>query len=160
MDLTNTKNGTLGMTTLTRSSNLEEIFYTCEEYTAHLKNALSFSQKYEKNNLHVTDRLINSFIIYCKEGYGIIIANEEMSVIFAFNESNMTSAFGHYLSKEQNKKINSKKNRQQIQNFLSSLEKNLLKTLIESSFHILSFHFRLGLILQKTSGEYSPDVFY
>ncbi|MPN35660.1 hypothetical protein SDC9_183158 [bioreactor metagenome] len=111
---------------LTKFSDLEKTLYTCEEYKAHLKNALLFSQKYENYNIHVTKDLMNDMLVYCKEGSGVIIAQEALSTIFAFNEPGMTSAFDQYLSKEQSRKTDNKKSQQQIQGFLNSLEKQNL----------------------------------
>lgn len=80
-----------------------KVCYTRDEYIAHLQNVVYLSQKYQNYCVYVTDSLFDDMIVYCKENSGVIIAQEAISTVFAFNEHAMTVAFEEYLGKELNK---------------------------------------------------------
>ncbi len=112
-----------------------QIFYTPEEYIAHLKNIIDLLNTYENYHIMITrDRHLDGSMIYVKEDIGVLVGKTLLpSIIFAINETNMTAAFWDYMNTILNKKPLSKNNRAQamaeLETLLNALELNLSKAI-------------------------------
>ncbi|RJE46863.1 MULTISPECIES: transcriptional regulator [unclassified Dehalobacter] len=73
----------------------QELYYTLEEYTAHLQHLIFLLENYENYHLRlVSKEEKKDYLIYAKDAVGVMIAKTSLPfVVFEVNESNMTSAF-------------------------------------------------------------------
>ncbi len=84
----------------------EALYYTLDEFIKHLENILMLL-RYNKNyNVCInSDNKFEGYLLYVKEDIGAIVAKTSSpSVIFAFNEGNITAGFWDYLCRKINKK--------------------------------------------------------
>ncbi len=76
------------------------LFYTPEEYRQHLQNIIRLLKTYDNYQVHLTrNKHLDGSVIYVREDVGVLVGKTlPPSVVFAVNESNMTSAFWDYLN--------------------------------------------------------------
>lgn len=72
-----------------------ELFYSPEEFVAHLQHIIYLLERYENYHVHLlSESEKQDYIIYVKDEVGVVIAKTSSpTVIFAINETNMTCAF-------------------------------------------------------------------
>lgn len=76
----------------------KEVFYTKEEFAAHLENVIRCCEAYENYQLVLSDEFEKNMLLYCKERTGTLVARTgESPIIFAFNEPSITVSFAGYL---------------------------------------------------------------
>ncbi|KAF1086679.1 hypothetical protein SPSYN_00398 [Sporotomaculum syntrophicum] len=92
------------------------IFYKPEEYRQHLLNIIQLLKNYKNYHIHLTrDKHLEGSMLYIREDVGVLLGKTmPPSVVFAFNESNMTVAFWDYMNHLINEKSQSKMNRYRI----------------------------------------------
>ncbi|NLV36102.1 MAG: transcriptional regulator [Clostridiaceae bacterium] len=74
------------------------IFYTLKEFRAHLQSIVRLLQTYDNYTVHLLASSELEGMIYAKEDVGVLFGRiTQPSVLFATNESNMTSAFWEYM---------------------------------------------------------------
>lgn len=75
-------------------------YYTPEEYKEHLENVVRLLKTHKNYHIRLTaDKQLDGSMLYAKEGVGVLVGKTTSpSVIFAVNESNMTSAFWDYMN--------------------------------------------------------------
>lgn len=72
--------------------------YTREEYQAHRAHLESLKKQYKNYRLRVADNVPDNLTLCGKDSRGILMCkNDTPSVVFGFDEPNMTSAFWEYL---------------------------------------------------------------
>lgn len=78
------------------------IVYTPAEYKLHIDHIISLLETCEHFEVYIAnEKEYEGYMLYVKEGVGVLVAIAAApSVIFAINESNMTSGFWDYLSKK------------------------------------------------------------
>ncbi|MDO4754274.1 MAG: transcriptional regulator [Bacillota bacterium] len=71
------------------------LYYTKEEFIAHLEHIIALLENFENYNIHLIERTeMHPYTIYVKEELGVIIANHtKPPVVIAIKESNMIAAF-------------------------------------------------------------------
>jgi len=113
------------------SSNMlgnQEIYYTLDEYIAHLENIQHLMNSYPNFNVYLTKEPIESrYMVYVKEDLGAIITKTSAPpVALAFNESNLTAGFWDYLSSLIGEKAyrhpNKKENSDKLREYINSLK--------------------------------------
>jgi len=79
--------------------NETQLFYTPEEYGQHLQNIIQLLKTYDNYNVHLSsDKHLEGSMLYVREDVGVLAGKTSLpSVIFAINESYMTSAFWDYM---------------------------------------------------------------
>lgn len=76
----------------------KEVFYTKDEFVAHLENVIRCCKDYKNYRLILSDEFEKNLLLYCKERTGTLIARTGASpIIFAFNEPSITVSFAGYL---------------------------------------------------------------
>jgi len=74
------------------------VFYTPEEYVAHLEQVISLRSSYENYRVVLIDRAEDRFTVYAREELGVIVAKtSQPPVVLAISESNMVAAFWDFL---------------------------------------------------------------
>lgn len=75
------------------------VYYTPEEFTAHLEHAIALFASCENYNVYLVDRPTDKrYMIYAREDLGVIVAKtSQPPVVLAINESNMTATFWDFL---------------------------------------------------------------
>ncbi len=75
------------------------VYYTPEEFTAHLEHILVLLESFENYHIHLVDKPTDDrYTVYAREEIGVIIAKtSQPPVVLAINESNMTAAFWDFL---------------------------------------------------------------
>jgi len=75
-------------------------YYTPQEYKEHLENVIILLKSHNNYHVHLTDEeQLDGSMVYVKEGVGVLVGKTTYpSVVFAVNESNMTSAFWDYMN--------------------------------------------------------------
>lgn len=75
------------------------VYYTPEEFIAHLEHILALLESFENYHVHLIDKLTEDrYTVYVREELGVIIAKTfQPSVVLAVNEVNMTAAFWDFL---------------------------------------------------------------
>ena len=77
-----------------------KMYYTAEEYEAHIRNIIALLRKYENYNLLIVDDLPVRASIYAKEFTGFILADaEDTTKYFVVNETRMTLSLWEYFNK-------------------------------------------------------------
>lgn len=71
------------------------LYYTKEEFIAHLEHIIALLENFENYNIHLIERTeMHPYTIYVKEELGVIVANHaKPPVVTAIKESNMLAAF-------------------------------------------------------------------
>jgi len=75
------------------------VYYTREEFTAHLEHVLVLLESCENYHVHLIDRPIEEhYMVYAREELGVIVAKtSHPPVVLAMSEGNMTAAFWDFL---------------------------------------------------------------
>ncbi len=91
---------------LTGIDDFAGLYYTTEEYKAHLENIVQLLQTYENYNLILKKRISHEgYTLYVKEDLGaFVFKTSSPNLIFEINENNLTSAFWDYLQANLGKK--------------------------------------------------------
>lgn len=104
------------------------LYYTAEEYKAHLENIVQLLQTYENYNLILKKRISHEgYTLYAKEDLGaFVFKTSSPNLIFEINENNLTSAFWYYLHANLGKKQRNEKQKKetikQLQAVISDLD--------------------------------------
>lgn len=97
--------------------------YSKEDLIFQLKELIELIETCENFNVVINKRENNPFILYVKEGVGLIIIKAVSPMIaFAVNESNLTAAFVDYFQRSFLKDLNRKKTLDELQKYLISLD--------------------------------------
>ncbi len=77
----------------------EAVYYTTEEFAAHLEQALSLLATCENYHVYLVNRPTEDrYMVYAREDLGVIVAKtSQPPVVLAINEGNMTAAFWDFL---------------------------------------------------------------
>lgn len=77
----------------------EAVYYTPEEFCAHLERILVLLESCENYHVHLTDRpMAARYTVYAREELGVIVAKtSQPPVVLAMSEGNMTAAFWDFL---------------------------------------------------------------
>lgn len=75
------------------------VYYTPEEFTAHLEHILALLESCENYYVHLIDKpMEDRYTVYSREELGVIVAKaSQPPVVLAINEGNMTAAFWDFL---------------------------------------------------------------
>lgn len=75
------------------------VYYTPEEFVAHLKHILALLESFKNYHIHLIDKPTEDrYTVYAREEFGVIVAKtSQPPVVLAINESNMTAAFWDFL---------------------------------------------------------------
>lgn len=72
--------------------------YTYEEYQAHRAHLETFKKQYKNYRLRAAGNVPDNLTLYGKDSRGVLMCkNDTPSIVFRFDEPNMTSAFWEYL---------------------------------------------------------------
>jgi len=76
------------------------LFYTPGEYRQHLQNIIMLLKTYDNYHVHLTrNKHLDGSMVYVREDVGVLMGKTmPPSVVFAFNEGNMTAAFWDYMN--------------------------------------------------------------
>ncbi len=108
---------------LIREDSLLHYTYSKEDLIFQLKELIELIETCENFNVVINKRENNPFILYVKEGVGLIIIKAVSPMIaFAVNESNLTAAFVDYFQRSFLKDLNRKKTLDELQKYLISLD--------------------------------------
>ena len=71
------------------------VYYTPEEFIAHLEHILALLECCENYHVHLSDKpMEDQYTVYAREELGVIVAKtSQPPVVLAINEGNMTAAF-------------------------------------------------------------------
>lgn len=107
------------------------LFYTPWEYSRHLANIIRLLKHYDNFHVHLlNEKPLEGSMVYIREDVGVLVGKTmPPSVIFAINESNMTSAFWDYMTHLIKKVPPGKRDRQQTINQLEAMVARLEETL-------------------------------
>jgi hypothetical protein len=75
------------------------VYYTREEFAAHLEQVIKLLETYENYHVHLLEHPgEDRYMVYAREDHGVIVAKtSQPPVVLAISESNMTAAFWDYL---------------------------------------------------------------
>lgn len=85
----------------------EAVYYTPQEFIAHLGHIISLLELYENYHVHFIDRpSADRYMVYAREELGVVVAKtSQPPVVLAMNEGNMTAAFWDFLKSMIDEKI-------------------------------------------------------
>lgn len=92
------------------------LFYTPQEYRAHLENIIRLLEIFPKFNLFLSRRNpLKNIRLSVKDEAGVIVAKtDHPPAVFAFNQQNMINAFHCYLEEVIGRQHQKATNRQQV----------------------------------------------
>lgn len=104
-----------------------EIYYTTEDFHAHISNIISMLETYKNYTVHIEENPEDiKSVIMVKENLGVLVAKPiKPSVFLAINESNLTVALWDYLNDKIKKRSHTKDNKKTTIERLKTL-RNLL----------------------------------
>ncbi len=103
---------------------LLKLKYNLDDLIVHLNHIVDLMEKYRNFNVSINKQDKTPFILYVKEGIGLIVIKAEEPIIaFAVNESNLTAAFIDYFHKNYLNLYNKKRSIKNIKCVLKDLEK-------------------------------------
>jgi hypothetical protein len=104
-----------------------DMFYTPETYKRHLENMIRLLRQHENYNVYIDGSVrTDDIIIYVREAIGILVAKNTLpSVLFAINESRLTTAFWDYLKGFIGKEYGSQSNRKRTIERLETILKDI-----------------------------------
>lgn len=75
------------------------VYYTPEEFIAHLEHILALLESFDNYHIHLIDNSTEDrYTVYAREELGVIVAKtSQPPVVLAINEGNMTAAFWDFL---------------------------------------------------------------
>lgn len=90
-----------------------DVYYTVEDFKAHISNIISMLETYKNYSVHIEENPEDiKSVIVAKENLGVLVAKPiKPSVFLAINESNLTVALWDYLSDKIKKQNSTKENK-------------------------------------------------
>lgn len=74
------------------------VYYSLEEFTAHLNHILSLLKSHENYHVYITNKPENRYMVYVKEDMGVIVGKTSQSpLLLTTDERNLTAAFWDFL---------------------------------------------------------------
>lgn len=101
-----------------------DLYYTKEEYAAHVENTLLLMEKYPNYKVGFSNVQL-PVMIWGKEDTGVMLANADTpSTVFRFDERNLTSAFWDYLAEKRRNSLKNDRDKvfKAVEVFLKSLK--------------------------------------